>query len=371
MEPSIVAKECRFAVHIPAKYGSNPDIHLIKEQVHYSNGEVKPAIKLVKDFKRDFYVTLPAYRNHQQKKEWEDLDKLMRYECTESEMKETIARALEMGYSNASIKKLSLSPYLYGSDITSTSLIKKRYMDKYPDHRTPYTVAVFDIETKKVGTDTIIVLATIAYNKQVFTGVLKSLVQGIPNVDWALNNAMNKYLPQYKDQLQCELKVFDNEVDLIKAVFEKAHQWSPDILTAWNINYDFPRVFEMLQRHRVDPREILCDPTIPKQIRICKYKEGKKKKITASGKVQPISPASQWHTLHLTAGFYVLDAMCVYKQLRISKGEQPSYSLDAILRHEEIGGKLSFTEADEYSGIRWHHFMQENYPIEYIVNNLS
>lgn len=368
MSKTITARECRFAIHIRAKHGLHPDLHLIKEQISYSDGSIEPNVRLIEDFQRPFWVTTPSKRNHKQKKEYEELENLNEYHCNDSELRDRVAVALEQSYSQSQLAQLAISPYLYGTDITASALIKKRYLDKYTI-RTPYSVAVFDIETKQSGKDTIITLASIAFKNKIYTGILSSLVKGIANVPMALKLAMHKYLPNYRDQLIEEIEVCNTEVDIIRGIFKRAHEWSPDILTAWNINYDIPKILAMLERHRVDPRDILCHPKLAKSARICKYKEGKKKKITSSGNVTPISPASQWHTLYLTAGFYVLDAMCVYKLLRIAKPEEPSYKLDAILEKELGSHKLSFTEADNYQGIRWHNFMQEQYPIEYIVYN--
>ena len=62
--------------------------------------------------------------------------------------------------------------------------------------------------------------------------------------------------------------------------------------------------------------------------------------------------------------------MCAYKYIRLSKAEEPSYSLDAILNKELKLGKLKFDEAKMLeNSIEWHRFMQEKYPLEYIVYN--
>ena len=108
----------------------------------------------------------------------------------------------------------------------------------------------------------------------------------------------------------------------------------------------------------------LCDPAVPYQYRVCRYKEGPTKKVTASGQQKPLNPALQWHTLELTASFYVLDAMCVYKRLRMAKQEEPSYALNAILDKELGIRKLSFTEAEQYSGLKWHQVMQQDFKLE-------
>jgi hypothetical protein len=157
---------------------------------------------------------------------------------------------------------------------------------------------------------------------------------------------------------------------LIHEPFKKLHEWQPDFLAIWNMNFDLPVILKTLQSINVDPKDILCDPKMPKEFRICRYKEGNTKKVTASGKVMPINPANQWHTLFLTASFYVIDAMCVYRFNRLSKPEEPSYKLDKILEKELGIRKLNFTEADGYTDGRWHQFMQTNFKIEYIVYNI-
>ena len=53
----------------------------------------------------------------------------------------------------------------------------------------------------------------------------------------------------------------------------------------------------------------------------------------------------------------------------MGKQEKQSYSLDAILKDELSLGKLTFTEADAYTKLKWHQFMQENYMLEYLIYN--
>lgn len=59
MSDEIIAKECRFAVYIPPIEYNGDDFHLVKEAVHYKDGTIKPNIRFIKNYKRDFYVTIP------------------------------------------------------------------------------------------------------------------------------------------------------------------------------------------------------------------------------------------------------------------------------------------------------------------------
>lgn len=367
----VVARECRFAINIPTKFGGRPDVHMVKEICHTADGKQYPNIKLVKDYKRPFYITKPSKRVYKDKRECEDLDNLLKTECTQSELRDRVAKALDKAWSKDRLPQLAASPYLFGTDISSTALIKKHYQTRWPDKATPFSVAVFDIETDVVHGTKDILMCTIVLGGKVFTSVLRSFITGISDVHAAVDVAMEKYLGDYivKRNLECELAIGDTVADVISLCINKAHEWKPDLLAIWNMDFDIPKVLENLELAGVDPTDIFSDPAVPKPFRLYSYRQGAKKKITAAGKVIPISPAAQWHTLISTSSFYVIDAMCMYKMLRLSEPEQPSYALDAILQKRLGIRKLKFKEADEYQGLRWHQFMQTYYKVEYIVYN--
>lgn len=366
--PTIVKREVRYSVHVPrSKYGDSDDIHYVKEKITMSDGSSRPNTYLLKNFERPVWVSKPQHRGHTEKKEFEDIANLTEYKCTQSDINRLVANALETPHLANQPKELKCSPYLYGYDITSTAYLKLLNLLKNKSVQSAYSISTFDIETDLETEE--VLLATIAMEGKAYTAVLGRFVAGSVDVQNRIRKALEIYLPQYKD-MAYEVKIFDNEVKLLHAVFQVAIKWAPDLMAIWNMDFDIPRVLDRLDRHKVDSRDVLCDPAVPKYYRQCYYKRGITKKVTSSGVVKPIAPSAQWHTLHLTAPFYVIDAMCVYRQLRIAKQEEPSYSLDAILQKELKVTKLKFTQADKYSGKAWHEFMQKYYPIEYIIYNL-
>lgn len=371
----VLGRECRFAVHIPTRSPDIPDLHLIKEQVTYVNSDgvsyQLPEVRFLKNYQRPFWVTKPARRTHTQKKEWAPLDDLMPYQCTQSDLRSRVAQALEKPWLKDGLRQLSVSPYLYGTDITSTTLIKSEYMKHYPDLRTPYSVAAFDIETDVVNGTEQTLMATLTFKNKVFTAVQADFVSGISHVIDRVAAKMDEYLSEYvtKRNLQCETVICNSEIDVIRAVLNKAHEWRPDFLAIWNMDFDIPKILEGCERANVPPEDIFSDPSVPKAFRQFKYRQGPKKKVTASGKVVPINPAAQWHVVHATSSFFIIDAMCAYKHIRMGAQEEQSYSLDAILKKKLDIQKLKFKAADAYQGIRWHQFMQTQYKIEYIVYN--
>jgi hypothetical protein len=371
-----VAWECRFAVYCPPPQGESDDYHLVKEVAHYPDGSTTPHIRMIRNFRFPFWVTKRAFRKHKEKKEWELVERLDRFESTRSNQSTAIARALGMpGVRDPHI--LKRSPFLYGADLLSTSVIRKTYMERFPAVNTLYGVAAFDVETDAINGTGEIVIATLSYGRRVVTAVLKSFVgtgTAIEDVDPDLRRKLVRYTGDVCIQraIRWDIVLVERPVDIILTCFRRAHEWKPDFVAIWNINFDMPKMLECLSRAGIDPKDVFSDPAVPEAWRHFRYKVGSNRKVTASGKVSPIPPHAQWHTVFCPSSFYFIDAMCVYWHLRSQKGKDPSYSLDAILRKTfgERIRKLRFEEASHLTGISWHQFMQRHHPLEYVIYNV-
>lgn len=394
----ITGRECKFAVHIPAKSSDDDDLHYIKERLHFSDGTSKPNIRVIKNYPRKFWITKRAFRNHQDKKEWESFDKLDEYECTQSQLRDQVARRIDKGWGRDPLKKLAHSPYVYGTSMSSTSLIKKNeYKDKWPDAVSAETLAVLDIETNMLEKNEEPIMCTVIFEDTVKIAILNKMVDGYQDKEARFWSAVDKYVTTpVKDRnklsihakesgekkleddvvplhdLKIEVKFVDTQKEMFKHCFDYLHEVKPDFLAIWNMDFDIPRIMKALENEGVDPAEIFCDPKLPAVKRLCRYKQGTQQKRTASGKNKPMNPAEQWHTLFLSASFYVIDAMCAYRYLRLGNQEESSYSLDYILTKILKGKvqKLKFKEADGYTGAAWHEHMQANYIFEYAAYNI-
>ena len=362
--------ECRFVVHRPTKDPEIPDIHLIKETVHYKNGTTKPKIRIVKDYERPFYVTKVNERTYTQKKEWEHISRLTKYKCTQSQLRNKVAQALGKGWSRETLRQLQESPYLYGTDITSTAYIKNSYRKKWPDLETACSVCTYDIETNVNTPEKEILMASACFEKQAKVWVCRSFLDGFHDIDKKFNQTIDKYLSKYKAEYGFEMIVCDSELEVIVRSFEQVHKWMPDFLAIWNMDYDIPTIEKRLKAHNVYPGKVFCDPSLPDSLKWYRYKRGMDKMVTASGVHKPKPPSSQWHTLFCMSSFYVIDAMCVYRLLRLSEQEEPSYALDSILKKILGERKLSFEEASHLEGEEWHALMQTSYKFEYIAYNI-
>jgi len=362
--------ECRFATYCKSNLNMEADAHFIKEVWHTENGLV-PKLRLVENVKRPYYITKKGLQLHKSKKEWVNLNEVNRFESTQRNLKYNVAKALGTPWFKGSMRDLQESPFVYGTDISSTAIIKQQYKDKW-DVTTPCTNAVFDTETDVINGTEQIVMATISFKEKVFTAVQKSFLKGQVDPINKTYKLANQYLGETleKRKIKLEVIVVDSEIDVVKSTIAKAHEWMPDFLSVWNLSFDMGKIMKACENAYVDPARIMSDPSVPDEYKFFTYKEGLAKKVTSSGVVISYKPSDRWHTVFAPASFYWVDAMCAYKKIRTGSPEEKSYSLDAILGKELNIGKLRFKEADEYSGLQWHQFMQKNYPLEYIVYNM-
>lgn len=377
----IVARECRFATFCPPVGNRRDDLHVVKEILHVKQGDKVvqvPNVRMVKNYKRPFWVTKKGFRNHKDKKEWELKDRVQHYESTQSNLVDSIARALGEPWFKGDLRRLNRSPYTYGTDILSTAVIKKEYQDKWPDVTTRYTAAPFDTETDvNRGTDEII-MGTISHGDKVFTAIRAWFVEGQADVHDRLQKMLKKYMSEFdfgknvrRRDLDWEIMIVERESDIAIECFKRAHEWKPDFVSIWNITFDMDKMLKAFEKDGVDPAIVFSDPKVVEAgFHYFKFKKGPNQKVTASGKTTPIKPSAQWHTAYCPASFYFMDAMCAYRHIRTGSQEEPSYALDAILKKHGLGGKLKFEPAEKYSGLEWHQFMQAKHPLEYVVYNV-
>lgn len=371
MTKSTPVIECKFVTYTQDKEGAH-DLHVVKEVVHHPDGSTTPQIRLIKDFQRTFWITKPAHRNHKVKKEGESLEKVNAFKSTQCKLTQSVRAALGMPWSKDHLRELCSSPYIYGTDVDSTTLVKAAYRKKFGEKISPYTVSVFDVETDVLHGTGQIVMATQSMKDKVVTRIQESFVKGYANPVERIKELADKYIGDILKarNITLDIQIVPDEISVVKQTIEVAHTWKPDFFVGWNVLFDIEKVLEACKRVGVDPADIFNDPAIPKEYKLFKVKEGVAKRISAGGVLHSFKPAQRWHTFYNPASFYILDAMGVYYYARQGEQDEPSYALDAILTKHLKRGKLKFTEADAYSKLAWHQFMQRNYPLEYVVYNL-
>lgn len=364
--------ECRFATYIPHPE-DREDKHFVKEHVTFEDGTTMDRFIHRTNFKRPFYITRKGMRDHEQKKEFEKKENVETFFSTQSDLLFAASRALGTYASKRNdLRDLANSPYLYGTDMLSTTYLKNEYRKKWGDVQTAYNVAVLDTETNVLDGSGEIIIVTLSYRDRIFTGVVKSFVAGQIEVKERCQKLAKKLIGKHFQErnVNWELEFYDTSADALEAAFKRAHEWSPDFITFWNMLFDIEKIIESFKIHNRDIAAIVSDPSVPRDYQYFDLKVGKKERISEKGIKVTLEPSDRWHTVTAPASFYFVDSMAVYRKLRIANGKDPSYALDAILAKHDIPQKLKFEETDGLEGLAWHIEMQRHYKIEYIVYNV-
>lgn len=382
----IIGIECKNVSYALSTVNTREDLLLVKEVIHTKDGRQIPRVRLVENFKYPFYITKQPYRNHKDKKEAEEIAKLQEFKCNRATMHEKIQLALgeRMANPRKKLRDVCSSPYVYGADLLPSTYLKSLYRDKWPNLVSRNKVAVLDTERDVVyGTnETIIVTMTMGHEK--YIGIVKW---------WAdkIKGDVKLTLPSKYKELMSHITVRDKETDqqvkydvvgkrgeeitifiaetpgdIVAKALELSHIWRPDFLAIWNMDYDIPHLIAALKDANIRPEDAFCDPMVPEAYRRFWYKQDKLIRETNSKSISK-HPADLWHVVYTMAGYYIVDAMCLFKKIRVASGNEPDYTLDGVL-HRHLGTrKLRIPEADQYSGLKWHTIMQRDFPLEYCV----
>ena len=368
----IVKKALMQAFYSRANDGSNDDQVLIKERLLYEDGTEKSRLVKRNNYTRPYWITKEWYQEtHEQKKEYEKLDNLNPYFSTQAKLARSVSGKLRSFDDYPTMRNLSASPYLYGTDISSVSYLKHEYKMQYPKYTPTASVAMLDLETNVFTEAGEIISGAITYKDKVLIVVDKKFIEGIDNFQDKIHDMFNKHLGKYvvERNLRLIVHVADDELGIVKRLFQMLHKLKPDFVGIWNMSFDLGKILACLERFNVDPANIFSDPSVEPRFRNFRYREDQARKVTSNGKATAKHFADLWHYIDAPSSFYIVDAMCLFKRIRAAAAARHSYGLDAILKEEVDIEKLKFDEAKGYKGIELHKFMQTNYKLEYLVYN--
>ena len=121
------------------------------------------------------------------------------------------------------------------------------------------------------------------------------------------------------DNLTPRIKFFDEEIELIGAVFEDINREQPDFLLAWNMAFDIPYLIERIKNLGYDPKDIICHPDF--KHKQCFYYVDERSKD---------SFAERGDYANISAYTVYLDQMITFASRRKGQKALPSYSLNSV-----------------------------------------
>ncbi|HFH4533053.1 TPA: hypothetical protein ACGJ7A_005744 [Pseudomonas aeruginosa] len=331
--------EAKHITYCTDQFGKFTDAHFVKERIHFEDGTTANNLRMWENYQRPFWITSKGMRNHKEKKDYEYERNLVKYMSTQIDMKRKISKILG-DYSARSLRQLARSPYLYGSDVSSTCYLKHDYQERYPGLISLNTVAGGDIETNvyEAENDGQIICMSVTHKNKAFLAYLKRWVSDIEDpVKETLEQAQKEEVLSHliKERgLDIEVMVVETPVDIIIECFKRLHTWKPDFFAFWNISFDIGRILKTLEHYGVNPADVFSDPSVPKNYRYFHFKIDEPMTTTASGVTKSKGPEDQWHWITAPSSFQCIDSMSTYRVTRLAKGRDPNYRLESILRKE-------------------------------------
>jgi hypothetical protein len=375
----IIGYECKHATYtVNQLEGSEDDLLTVKEVIHLKDGRKIPNLRFYKNRERPFGVTKTKYRNHTDKKEIEELDKLVIRTSTERNLNKEIVKQLGFGNPNQSLKRLCRNQYIYGADISPATLLKRQYQEKWPGLFHSNQVAVLDTETDMWNGDgKDVIISTVTFKNKAIITILEDWIKDIPNPEKQILKALDEHLGHLTKPrgIEFEIKIHKKRGDLIKTCIDRCHEWKPDFVSFWNMDFDMTVMIRELERDGYNLADVFSAPEVPPEYRWFNYRRGPEIKVKADGTKENLAWYDRWHVVETPSSHFWIDAAAVYRNIRRAKGKEPSYSLDSILK-KNLGdklGKLYFPTGDSSApagSVEWHMQMQKYYKINYVVYNV-
>lgn len=375
--------------------GTGEDALVVSEIVEDpETGEIKPNLRIFKSPSVPYWITQPVYQDHTEKKELEDVKKLDRFTALNKHKDREIFRQLNnLSYTPNFLtrnqrREIMQSPFLYGGNISveAHAIINyRRNLEK--QGRTPHTptTGFLDIEQSllpsSLGKIPLIVLTV---ENQVYLAMMASFMYeevdgkmvkvSVDDVRQAAHEHIdslvesifkeNKELKDFRSKVPFHYNFFvgEDEVEMIKWIFEKAHESQVSFIGVWNLGFDIPEIIKVLKDNGIPLKDVFVHPKLRDTgYAHVSYREDKRD-------VQHFT--QKWHWLSATAHFQFVDSMALYSYIRTVDGKESSYALDDILQKFDLGGKLKIAKVDELKHLQtadWHRAMLSRFFIEYAV----
>lgn len=390
MSEDIKGYECKHIAYQKAVDGSANDMMLVKEIVHHKDGRLEPRIRMVQNYRRPFYITRKHLRNHKEKRECEPFENLEKYQATDANLANAIQVALGYRFPDPkkSLRQVCDSPYVYYADFTAPMHLKSRYQKRFGDlPKTLNKLAILDIETNEYQKTKEPMMCSVLVDNVVYLSLTQAyydeMVLKQPNYKEMIQDLLSRIPFFNKETKQEEIRNLYDEFNLevrffvgptfsqaFTASMREVHKTLPDFLVIWNMDFDISKILQQMDKDGVPYENAFCHPDVPARFRKVKYIPDNGSRVTNNGTNKIKAPQDQWHVLECMASFYVIDAMSLYKKIRVANGNLPNYKLASILKSELGVGKLEIPEVPYTENLDWHIKMQQDHKAEYIAYNI-
>ena len=296
-------------------------------------------------------------------------------------------------------RKIHLHPDVFNSDMNLEDHYRFRFDKMYKNENYPITKSFFDIETDTInmagsfpelGECPINAISLIIQEtKQVYVFLLRTKtnpqIQEFENSvrDGSIFPELEAFVvdavggPEIADKYNVHFKynfLFydeEDEINLIKDLFNAFNSYKPDFALAWNMSFDIPYIIERIKRLGYTPEEIMCNPDFKYKFAYYYVDERMKSEFAERGDFAAISSYTTF-----------LDQMIQFASRRKGQTKLISFSLDYIggaiakvkkLDYKDITSNISDLPYKSYKTFVFYNIMDTivQYCIEHVVSDIE
>lgn len=295
-------------------------------------------------------------------------------------------------------RKLHLHPDIFNSDVNIEDHYRFRFNNLYKNEQCPITKSFFDIEV-----DTISMAGDFPQPGECPINAISLILQDRREVyAFLLRNKNNPLIAEFENQVKDgsifpELQSFvtgwvgeelsakynlnfkynflfydeEDEINLIKDLFNAFNNFKPDFALAWNMSFDVPYIIERIRRLGYAPEDIMCHPDFDHKFVHYYVDERMMSEFAERGDFALISSYTTF-----------LDQMIHFASRRKGQNKFISFTLDAIgeaiakvrkLDYKHITTNISELPYKDYKAFVFYNIMDTivQYCIEFMTGDLE
>jgi len=250
----------------------------------------------------------------------------------------------EGGNIGYNLKKLHLDDRFHNSDINIEDFYIDLFLQEnpYTENYYPLTRSFYDIEVDTTNCEGFPDPEEALHPVNIITWVNESTFESfsfmlkydndsyhecmndLDSVREQLKDKYNNYQEGLGDKFKFHFNEYDDELELIKAFFDKINEYKPDFCLAWNASFDYVYLFNRIINLGGNPNDIICPDEIP-------YKKASYYLDTKNN--EPSDKSDEYRNISYTNW---MDSMNIYASVLKSSGRLESYALDFVAK-QEIG----------------------------------
>lgn len=296
-------------------------------------------------------------------------------------------------------RMLHTHPDIFNSDMNIEDHYRYRFGKEYiNDGSIPITKSYFDIEVDSInmagdfpelGECPINAISLIMHNGQIYSFLLRNKTNPLiakfeeevndgtifPELENFVINAVGgpKVAENYNINFKYNFLFYDeeDEINLIKDLFNAINTFKPDFALAWNMSFDIPYIIERICRLGYNPADIMCHPDFEFKNATYFVDERMKSEFAERGDFANISSYTTF-----------LDQMIHFASRRKGQNKLISFTLDFVgeaiakvrkLDYKNITTNISELPYKDYKTFVFYNIMDTivQYCIEHVTQDLN